>query len=154
MVSLEEQLVDVRKQEEQILSKIDKRNAKRKIKCAACKQMHEIGELHAIQTHWYVRPHGCMGGDYWKEGELQFVCPDTSLVNRLLFETHDVPYKLLSHFDHNPQEQFKRNYKKLFKKVEEEHSREAYGGRPGAYVNNYYVDAHRKKFGLVEKRKR
>jgi len=42
-----------------------------------------ISDLEYIQTHWYTRPDGCNEGDYWNEGEGQFVCPVCGKLNRL-----------------------------------------------------------------------
>ena len=39
-----------------------------------CKAAFEIRELEYIQTHWYTHPHGCSGGDYWTQGEGQWIC--------------------------------------------------------------------------------
>jgi transcription initiation factor IIE alpha subunit len=36
-----------------------------------------------IQTHFYVSPWGCTGGDFWKQGEGQFDCPKCGYKNRL-----------------------------------------------------------------------
>ena len=103
----------------------------------------------AIQTHWYTPPRGCTEGDYWNEGELQFVCPETGIINRLLFSNYDVPYEERMDFDNNPGKQFKRNYKKLFREVKESYDRTT----PDKLVNNFYIDKNRRKFGLVKKRK-
>jgi hypothetical protein len=53
------------------------------LQCEQCKGVFPINSLKYIQTHWYVRPHGCTGGDYWNQGE--WVCGDTSCqhINRL-----------------------------------------------------------------------
>lgn len=48
-----------------------------------CGQALEIGELEYIQTHWYTSPSGCSGGDYWNQGEGQFLCPHCGHRNRL-----------------------------------------------------------------------
>lgn len=48
-----------------------------------CGALHEIGKLTYFQTHWYVSPHGCSGGDYWKRGEGQWLCPGCGHRNRL-----------------------------------------------------------------------
>ena len=48
-----------------------------------CGMAFPISELDYIQTLWYTRPHGCMGGDYWNHGEGQFVCPSCGRMNRL-----------------------------------------------------------------------
>ncbi len=44
---------------------------------------HEIRDLVYLQTHWYVSPHGCTGGDYHRPGEGQYVCPTCGKYNRL-----------------------------------------------------------------------
>jgi len=49
----------------------------------SCGMWSPISEITYIQTQWYVEPHGCTGGDYWKDGEGQFVCPRCKYVNRL-----------------------------------------------------------------------
>ncbi len=149
MASLEDQLVTVHQEESLILEKIDKRNKKRSIPCGGCSKPHQIGDLTAIQTHWYTQPHGCTEGDYWNEGELQFVCPETGIVNRLLFNNYDIPWEERDVYENDPEQQFKRNYKKLFQKVVD-----SYGEKTSeSWVNNYYVDENRGKFELVEKRK-
>ena len=48
-----------------------------------CGKETEIRDLVYIQTHWYVPPSGCTGGDYWNEGEGQFACPHCGRLNRL-----------------------------------------------------------------------
>jgi len=149
MPSLEAQLKEVRQEESQILENIDKRNKKRRIQCGGCSNSHEIGNLTAIQTHWYTSPRGCTEGDYWNEGELQFVCPETGIINRLLFDNSDVPWEERRIYENDPEQQFKRNYKKRFKEVVDSYDEKT----PGKWVNNHYVDENRRKFGLVEKSK-
>src|SRR3989344_6878999 len=117
MVDLESQLLEIHQQERQILAKIDIRNKIRKIKCGVCEDSHKIGDLTAIQTHWYTPPRECVEGDYWNEGELQFVCPETGIINRLLFDNSDVPWEERRIYENDPEQQFKRNYKKRFKEV-------------------------------------
>ncbi len=148
MASLDDQLAEVRQEERRLLEEIDKRNKKRTIQCYSCNNHHEIGELAAIQTHWYVSPHGCTGGDYWLEGELQFICPETGIVNRLLFDNCDVPWEERRDYENDPAAQFKRMYKKLFQGVIDSYDKKT----PGEWINNHYVDENRGKFGLVEKR--
>lgn len=144
-MKLENKLQSLAVQENKILHKIEIRNQKRKIKCASCPNSHEIKTLDCIQTHWYTAPYGCTGGDHWSYGELQYVCPTTKIVNRLLFDNYDVPYENRSKYAHDPEAQFARNYKHLFKSVIDEYNEKH------DTVNNYYVDKNRKKFGLVEK---
>ena len=147
MKTLEAQLQDVHQQQSKLLRAIDERNKKHTIQCGGCNKHHPINALTAIQTHFYVPPRGHTEGDYWSEGELQFVCPKTGIINRLLFDNNDVPYDKRSHFEHNPEEQFKRAYKQLFSTINDVHEKTA-----DNWVNNFYVDEHRAKFGLVEKR--
>ncbi|RME30717.1 hypothetical protein D6789_04810 [Candidatus Woesearchaeota archaeon] len=148
MASLDEQLQETLRREEDLRKRIDERNAKRRIECASCDGAHPIRRLVAIQTHWYVEPHGCTGGDYWREGELQYICPETGVINRLLFNNDDVPWGERRDFANDPEAQFKRNYRRLFKEV-----RDSHGPLSEPWVNNFYVDRHRKEFGLVEKRR-
>lgn len=43
--------------------------------CVVCKTSHPINKYRYLQTHWYVEPHGCSGGDYWKQGDGECQCP-------------------------------------------------------------------------------
>lgn len=61
-----------------------------------CGGEHEIGSLVYIQTHHYVSPHGCTGGDYWLQDEGQWRCPSCGHLNRL-YDSPDVQ-ELKSHF--------------------------------------------------------
>lgn len=146
--TLEAQLRKIEQERTKILTKIKKREKQKTIQCASCDHEHKIGELTAIQTHWYVKPEGCSGGDYWNEGELQYICPETKTRNRLLFDNTDVPYENRYDYEHNAQAQFKNKYKHLFAQVIPEHEEQT----PRPFVNNYYVDDNRKKFGLVERK--
>nr|MBA4405265.1 hypothetical protein [Nanoarchaeum sp.] len=149
MGDLENRLAELHQQQEEILKQIDVRNGNKRIECVACKTSHKIAGLTAIQTHWYTPPESCTAGDYWSEGELQFICPKTGVVNRLMFDNYDVPWDKRRDYDNDPAEQFKRNYKHLFQHVKDSYDREPPVIRR---VNNYYVDRNRKKFGLVKKR--
>jgi Zn finger protein HypA/HybF involved in hydrogenase expression len=61
------------------------------VKCSNrdCGKRSKVSTLTYIQTHWYVAPHGCTGGDYWNPDEGQFVCPHCDYVNRL-YERPDI----------------------------------------------------------------
>lgn len=48
-----------------------------------CGAWTPISNLVYIQTHWYTPPTGCTGGDYWNEGEGQWVCSKCGHLNRL-----------------------------------------------------------------------
>ena len=49
-----------------------------------CGRLSAIHTIEYIRTHWYVRPYSCTGGDYWNEGEGQFICPKCGYRNRLI----------------------------------------------------------------------
>ena len=53
-----------------------------RVRCSKCSGLTAVGELTYIQTFWYVLPHGCTGGDYWKAGEGKFECPKCGHENR------------------------------------------------------------------------
>lgn len=48
-----------------------------------CGKLCRVGDLTYIQTHWYVEPHGCSGGDYWNQGEGKWRCVECGHINRL-----------------------------------------------------------------------
>jgi len=111
-----------------------------------CGKYHAIKTLDLIVTHWYVRPHGCSGGDYWNEGEWNFICPE-GVNNRLLFNDYDVDYTKRDDHKVAAEPAFKRLYRGLFKSSTDEHKE--HSGRPNN-INNY-VDDNRKRFELPEK---
>lgn len=175
--SLEAQLEEVHEKGAEIERKIEERNSRKKIECAvdSCGKLHTINKLTLLQTHWYTQPHGCTGGDYWNSGEIQFICPDTKIRNRIMFY---VSYDGGQNYDTDSESQFKGNYKSLFKEVIDvhKHNSGSYGRdyetwrRNGEkkdmnkdeitelilinarHVNNDYVRNNLKKFELVEKR--
>ncbi len=51
-----------------------------------CGAEFPIGEITYLQTHWYVEPSGCSGGDYFKEGEGNWICPKCGGRNRLGYQ--------------------------------------------------------------------
>jgi hypothetical protein len=48
-----------------------------------CGAQFPVETLEYIQTHWYTSPYSCTGGDYWSQGEGQFICPKCGSLNRL-----------------------------------------------------------------------
>lgn len=61
-----------------------------------CGATLRVADLTYIQTHWYTAPYSCSGGDYWNQGEGQFMCPKCGEKNRL-YERPEVE-KLKSRF--------------------------------------------------------
>lgn len=147
--NLEKRLAAVEEQRGEILEAMKEQRRRQKITCS-CGTMHAIGSLSAIQAYDYIPPVGEIGGDFWVEGELRYICPTTGVVNRLLFDNNDVPYEERQDFKNDPEAQFKEKYRGAFKEVEKI-KRE--GPMDGKWANNFYPDQHRKKFGLVAKRK-
>lgn len=142
-------LNEINAQRDQAIVEINEARKRQYLPCEGCKRKHQIGTLTAVQTHGYIGPTGHSGGDYWVRSELLFICPTTSVRNRILFNNDDVPWEDRKNYENDPEAQFRRNYGPAFAEVLEE--KEERTGYP--WKNNYYVDRNRKKFGLVEKRK-
>lgn len=108
-----------------------------------CGKTHLIRECEAIQTHYYISPSGCCGGDYWMSGEMQIVCPDGNGRNRVLFD--NVGYDRKGKYKYDPSLQFNELYFKLFKNVTDEYKDD------GNYIfhNNYYFNENLEKFGIL-----
>jgi len=149
-LDLERELNELRQNEQDILSRIRQRDRSKTIGCACCKKLHRISEVKAIQTHHYIEAHGCTQGDYWNPGELQFICPKTGVINRLLFVSCNIPSEERDVYENDAERQFKDRYRSLFLEVED-----SYKTQVGAiWMNNHYVDNNRAKFGLVAKKRR
>lgn len=58
-----------------------------------CGAVLNVADLTYLQTHWYVAPYSCSGGDYWREGEGQFCCPKCAEKNRLIYRPEVVALK-------------------------------------------------------------
>ena len=128
---------------------------KKQIPCAACKKRCSIRLLALYQTHWHVPPSGCSEGDYWKEGECQFVCYHCNVVNRLLF---DQQYDYRRHeYVSAKDDIFQRQYRHAFKEIIKTHGDDALIQKwdivaatlyykdhgklpPQNWVNNYWID--------------
>lgn len=52
------------------------------VQCQVCKALHKVSDLTYVQTHYYIFPHGCTGGDYWVQSEGRFPCK-CGHINRL-----------------------------------------------------------------------
>lgn len=64
----------------------------------------------------------------------------------MLFDNNDVLWEDRDKYKNDPKAQFKRKYLQLFKEVVK-----SYEETKRPFMNNFYVDKNRKKFGLVEK---
>ena len=91
LAKLEQKKADLEFELQTIREKIKEVQSHTLVKCETnfayrgegCGMASEIGDLTYIQTHFYIHPHGCTGGDYWKCGEGQFDCPHCGYRNRL-----------------------------------------------------------------------
>lgn len=84
--SLEKQERDLKKELAVVRAELVKAYKRARVRCAAprgCGKLVPVSKLTYIQTHWYTRPYGCTGGDYWTPGEGRFVCPRCGTENRL-----------------------------------------------------------------------
>ena len=145
-MSLESQLELLEGEKDKIRAKIEKRNAKRKIKCASCDESHAICDLTAIQTYHYVEPYSCTGGGYSTLSDMHFICPNKNVRNRLYFNIYkfDIPYEKRDSYHYNPEEQFYRTYRDLFKNIVDDN--EEY--KQLEWINNEYINNHLEQFGL------
>lgn len=100
---LQQDLAAKQKQVEKIQQSINELLKKTQVTCKGCGVTHEINQLTYIQSHWYVHPYSCTGGDYWNQGEGGWRCP--------LCRTHHRLYK-------NPEIEA---LKRFFKDVENEY---------------------------------
>ncbi len=47
--------------------------------CSKCKKMTKLSSWIFIQNRFYIEPHSCTAGDYWKDSETEcchIVCPE------------------------------------------------------------------------------
>lgn len=75
---------------EKLLVQLKAEREKLTLICFYCSEITPIKELTFIQHHWYERPYGCTGGDYWtmsKDGS--FNCIKCNKINRFLPQNED-----------------------------------------------------------------
>lgn len=123
------------------------------IPCGKCEAVHEIGDLVFVQIEYYKEPYSCTGGDYYYDSdENEFICPSCGTHNMLRFEGNwKLPYEERRKFENCLEKQFKREYKGLFKEVQNvtDKSRRGYwGGIEYSWIHNDYVEENAEAFGL------
>lgn len=118
----------------------------RSILCS-CSSFHKICELELIVTHWYVEPYSCTEGDYWVEGEWNFMCPDTGMRNRLHFDDYMVAYDQRDRAGIAAEPTFKQIYRRLFKSSRSVHEHYIKGN----FYENRFIDSQRELFELPAK---
>lgn len=90
LADIEYKLEAVEELRNELLEEKAKALSRKKVKCTStsdfqgpgCGKSFAIGSLTYIQSHFYVSPHGCTGGDYWSQGEGGFKCPKCGFRNR------------------------------------------------------------------------
>lgn len=136
-----EQITLLENQKQSLLKLLSENRAKRLIKCV-CGKSHQIKNCDAIQTHWYESPSGCSGGDIWHSDDIHFICPETSMRNRLYFDNHTGPYEKRNQYQWSAEQQFSRMYLGLFKSLKMEFD----DSRTGHL--NTWVDKHHSQFEI------
>lgn len=134
---VEELLEQNQAAEDRLREKRKELDAQRTLPCEACDDAHQIQDTTLVQKYFYIRPHGCTGGDYWKRGELQFICPEEHVRNRLLFFTGEESTAEYGR-------RFRNRYGALFNEIEE-----LRGDPDRDFVNNRYLDEHKEEWGLT-----
>jgi hypothetical protein len=119
--------------------------ARKTFVCVACKGgTHAIQDCTAIQTHYYVEPSGCMGGDYWVLGDIHIVCPNS---NVKIHPTFEGTYRHTIEKFKGQEVSFRRSfmglYGDLFKEVLQD-----YGSDNRLRLMSAYFDANHKYFEL------
>lgn len=147
MPTIEEQLEFHRKKINQLVDQQRKVRARKTFLCV-CGHTHRIKDCTAIQTHWYTRPHGCTGGDYWNTGELHILCPSNpELRQRAYFQINsNARWNHREMLEYNAEKQFINMYHGRFKETIEE-----YEERTSGVINSYFDENH-KKFDIKIKK--
>ncbi len=147
MPTIEKQIEAHRVEIERLKLRQKEVRAKKTFLCL-CGDMHRIKDCTAIQTHWYTRPHGCTGGDYWNTGELHILCPSNpELRQRAYFQINsNAPWNHREMLEYNAGKQFINMYHGRFKETIEEYEEDANG-----LINSYFDENH-KKFNIKIKK--
>lgn len=155
-MSILDEIAELEKAKEKLLLKYEKLKANKTFKCNSCGKLHKVKDCEIVQTYWYTPPRGCTEGDYWNTGEVQIICPETKVRNRMLFsplEIKNIEKDINARdFSDKIEQNFRLKYKHLFKRVFDLNSKsvDSVGFRIESLptVNNYYVCHNWKKFDL------
>lgn len=108
------------------LEAADERQAGARVQCASqgaeryspvakpCGKWFAVADAVYVDVQYWVPPHGCTGGAYWRSGEGHFVCPQCGFLNRTY--GRDGIAKLRDHFArtvvaYTPESCFDNNYR-------------------------------------------
>jgi len=59
---------------------------RRLLQCGACSIKSPARKWVVFQKEYYISPHGCSSGDYWRDGEKDINCPKCGTWNRCIFK--------------------------------------------------------------------
>lgn len=115
-----------------LLKQLAEERRNKKLLCG-CGSKHPVGSMVVIQTHWY-------DGAYWRQGELQYLCPKKNIRNRIFGLSKD------------EEQNFKLRYKRMFKTVEllyrDSYFHHEEDARPFANID--FTPSDVKRLGLLE----
>lgn len=71
----QKRLKELQVEANQLHAIVDESKRNKILKCYSCKKGKKVKNLTFVQTHFYVSPYSCTGGDYWNPGPVGFTCP-------------------------------------------------------------------------------
>jgi hypothetical protein len=87
-------IAELERELDALRTKEGKKKSRRYVTCGGCDRRSQIGKIVYLQTHYYVRPYSCSGGDYWTPSNGEFICPKCGVRNRLLAKYSDYAAKI------------------------------------------------------------
>jgi hypothetical protein len=149
MTKTEKRLKELQEEQQHLFEKLEQEKANKKFDCCWCKKQHKIKDCEVIQTHYYTNEPYAEG---WLESDLHIVCPTTGKRNRVLFQArYDIEWPKRNDPKYDLSEKFSSEYKRLFKKVIDEHKDNCFSGGTLLgidFKNNEYFDKNCEKFGF------
>ena len=135
-------LNEIEQQKVSLLHELNVVRSNQKFKCI-CGKLHKIKDCHALECFKYINSSGYEDG-YWNFSYIGMICKDSDVKNRFLFPSiYDVAYGVRDRIQFNAEEQFKRNYLRLFKTVTIDNDSDK-----TPWANNTYFDNNHKKFEI------
>ena len=147
--NIEKDLQDAKAIVQALEQQLDTKKASTMFRCVGCKGTHKISSCDAYEPLHYNN--GAYEEGWCSDGELWAVCPKTGVANRFLFnDNYDLrkERKVAGYA-------FFLAYNNKFKSVTTTMRRSTRGDEHDIrWINNYYIDKNRKKFGLPDNTKR
>jgi hypothetical protein len=138
---IEFQLEQAREAVRRFEDKLRTNKANRMFRCEACKKLHKISSCDVFEPLHYNN--GAYEEGWESDNELWAVCPTTGIGNRFLFDDYNTPR------NQRVGTKFFWEYRDLFKSLTTlmRNSQRA-PEHQIRFINNYYIDSHRERFGL------